>query len=52
MGDAEKKSVHAQNENSGEKTECYLCKRIKWITFEAPAKLQKFLHCKKTIFGL
>ena len=44
---------HEQNnykENSGEKKECYFCEQIKWITYEAPAKLHKFLYSQKNLF--
>jgi len=47
MGVQEKNS---QNGNSGRKNECYLCKRIKWVTYEAPTKLHKFLYSKKNLF--
>ncbi|HDQ05778.1 MAG TPA: hypothetical protein ENN36_03525, partial [Candidatus Bathyarchaeota archaeon] len=38
-----------QNGNSGEEKECYFCKQIKWVTYEAPAKLHKFLYSKKNL---
>ncbi len=47
MVDTEKNS---QKGDSGEETECYLCKRIRWITFEAPVKLHRFLYSKKNLF--
>ena len=46
MGDLEKNS---QNSDA-EKKECYFCKPIKWIPFEIPSKLSKFLYSKKNLF--
>jgi len=47
MGKHEKNNY---KENSGEKKECYFCEQIKWITYEAPEKLHKFLYSKKNLF--
>ena len=45
MGDREKTSSKG---DSGEK--CYFCKQIKWLTYETPAKIHKFLYSKKNLF--
>lgn len=47
MGEAEK---NRDEEDSGEKTECYWCKRIRWVTYDAPVKLHRFLSSKKNLF--
>lgn len=47
MGDHERS---IQNGNSEETKKCYFCKQIKWVTYEAPAKLHKFLASKKNLF--
>ena len=47
MGDRES---NIQNGNSGEEKKCYFCKQIKWVTYEAPVKLHKFLYSKKSLF--
>jgi sodium-dependent dicarboxylate transporter 2/3/5 len=47
MGESEKNS---EKGDSGGETECYLCKRIRWVTYEAPVKLHRFLYSRKNLF--
>ena len=47
MGESEK---DREKGDSGEKTECYWCKRIRWVTYEAPVKLHRFFYSKKNLF--
>ncbi|MGD8566296.1 MAG: SLC13 family permease [Candidatus Bathyarchaeota archaeon] len=47
MGEDEK---NREKGDSGEQTECFWCKRIRWVTYEAPVKLHRFLSSRKTLF--
>lgn len=46
MGDHEKTNDKG---NSGE-NKCYFCKQIKWLTYETPTKIHKFLYSKRNLF--
>ena len=46
MGEGEKTNSKS---NSDEK-KCYFCKQIKWLTYETPTKIHKFLYSKKNLF--
>lgn len=46
MSDSEKEEKMVVHEEA----KCFLCKQIKWITFETPQKIHRFLYSRRNLF--